>query len=1216
MTGVAIVGIALRLPDAGDTAEFRANLLAGRDSVGDLSADRIRATCLDPATDYLPMGYLDGIDLFDPGFFGMSRREAELVDPQHRLALMLACEAIQDAGYPVSQFHDSATAAVFSLPDPDYYGTIEEKGTLSTLGNVPFGLPARIAHTFGLLGPCYGVDSGCNSTLVAVRQACRELRDGAADYALVGGVSVKVAPVAREIAAGFTELVSPDGRCRAFDRAADGAAGGEGGVVMLLTDLDRAIAERAPIRAVIRGTAVRHNGRQSATISSPSAIAQAAVIREAWNAAGLDPESAGYVEAHGSGTRLGDAVEIEGLGTVFSGRAEPVPIGSVKTNIGHLDHVAGIAGLLKAVLSVEHGELYPSLHFKQPAEGVDLDAARVAVVTSPGIWPSGPRHAGVSSFSLGGTNAHCVIDQAPPLPHTPVHPGQHLVGVSSRTPETLAGLCTRLASALQNEQYALTDVAFTLNQGRDHDRCRIAVLAGDVDELATELAKRATAPPEPVTAPRVVVLLSPDSEVPKRDCPLPDLVPLTGSPAEVAAWQIAAYAELERAGVRPDGVLSSGLSRYTARYLLGTLSNKDNEELADQPVDHRRLETAAAGYLGDGPVTFVELGTRGALGDHLDTYLCDQPDATVIRAEDVPGLLGVLYEQGVDLDWSALGTGDAPRRLSLPAMPFEQVRCWAGSERGTQATEDSQSTVDWMRANVADLLHADTVTADTNFFDNGGNSIIAVQLIDRLADEFGVRPKILDIYLYPVVAGFAAHVDSLRGAGGRQGGSFPPVEPGAGLVVSFGQERMWFHHQLDPVTTLYNMPTGGRVLGPLDIEALRLAWEDMAARHEVLRSNFVDVDGRPALVIRPALGDFFRLVDVSDADDPASAARQLVHAEANRKFDLAHDPLLRVLVVRLADEDHVMLLTTHHSVNDGGAPAILEREFDAFYTARRDGTVHTLPPLPVQYRDFAHWQRDLLAGSALRHELDYWTEHLRDAPVLRLPTDFPRPSRKNFSGDVFEFDIPAGLVRELRDMAGRESASLFMVLLAAFYRLLARYSGQDDIVIGTPTTGRNRPELWPLLGYFNGTVALRTDLSGQPGTAELVRRVRTVVLDALEHQEIPFDRVVDAMAGDRDLSRTPLFDVAFIHQELPVIKPVGGTRFTPAEDQREAMDQFVGLPPGTAKYDLTLITLDREGVAEITASFEYSTELFTVDTIADMTDAYLEILHAAIEECA
>ncbi|WP_157555426.1 condensation domain-containing protein [Nocardia crassostreae] len=1316
---IAIVGLGVRFPDASNLDEFRANLTAGRDSIGPMPESRAEATALDRRVTYLPMGHLTDIHSFDYAFFGLSKREASLMAPQQRIALELAHKAIEDGGYAPHTLRDAATAVVFSAPMPTYHAMAVDPGPLAMLGNLPFGVPARIAHLLGLTGPTYAIDSGCNASLIAVHHACRELRSGDADYALAGGVSVRSGGSPAWTARTMTEIASTGGKVRAFDADADGTVPGEGGAALLLTTLARARVDRAPIYAVIRGSAVLHNGHSSATISTPSAAAQTKVIERAWRNAGADPRTAGYLEAHGSATRLGDAVELEGLRTAFAGRPTRLPIGSVKTNIGHLDHAAGVAGLVKAVLSVSDVQLFPSLHFHRPTGDLDLNAAGIEVLTHLRLWQSSaPRLAGVSSYSLGGANAHCVLQQAPPesespgaarksgapipqpteivshlgavVPHADLVAGQlpseptgaggvspRLVGVSARTPGALAELCRDVVRHVRAGAGDFADIAFTLDMGREHRGHRVAVCATGAGEFADALEKRGAAidPDAGVpVAPRVALLLSPGA-MPAGDgtdmltrhglgspngtdaeasmsadgatagvgpVGLPAHLPAVGEVGNVLAGQIAAHDRLRACGIQFAAVLSGGASKYAARYLLGSKAVVDAGELsaaaAEPGVERGRLRVAAETLLRDGAVVFVDPSPDGLLGRFLAEDLAGRDDAEVlfvsVESGGVLGILGRLYERGVDLDWARVDLGDG-RRVRLPGHPLQRSRCWvelhtaampvesggarvataheAGASGDTGAVTTPPDEIEWLRGVLRELLHAEhEIGPDDDYFDVGGNSIIAVQLVERVEAVYGFRPRLLDVYERHKVAEFAellsAGAESVDEAETRLR-SLPPIERTDELVMSPGQERMWFHHQLVPETTLYNYPVVNVLRGAIDAAAIKGTFEDFAQRHEPLRYNLVEVDGLPVVRVRPALGEFFRLVDVSGESDAVAAARGLIREAALVPFDLARDPMVRVLLVTLAPDMHVLQVTCHHCVTDGQTPGILAREIPQLYAARQEGRTAELEPLPVRYGDYARWHRELLDSGALDHELEYWVHLLRNAPKLRLPTDFPRPPRKTFAGELEPFTVSAELLARSRAVAKRESVSLFVVLLSAFYLLLARRSGQRDLVIGTPTTGRTRRELEGLIGFFNSTVALRANLSGPATLADLLERVRAIVLGALENQEIPFERVVHALDDQRDTSRTPIFDVLYVHQDLiGKANPLGGgeTEFFDLEHSIE--NAFGGLPAGTAKFDLSLITYDRSDDHDMLACFEYSTELFTRRTAAGFAAGFLEIL--------
>lgn len=1254
--GIAVVGIGVCFPEAATLAQFRENLTTGRDSVRPMSRERAAATGLDAPESYQQTGFIDDIHTFDYPYFRLSRREASLIDPQQRLALVAAHRAIEDAGYSIESLQDSATAVVLSAAASTYPAAWAEPGVLGTLGNVPMAVPARIAYVMGLRGPCYAVDSGCNASLIAVHQACRELRDGDAEYALAGGISLRTAGIRSRMAEGYSELMSAGGRCRAFDADADGTAVGEGGAVLMLTTMARARADRAPVHAVIGGSATVHSGHASATFSSPSARAQTAVIDKAWRRAGRDLADAGFLEAHGSGTPLGDAVELEGIADAVAGlgaaRPRPLPIGSVKTNIGHLDHAAGVTGLVKTILGVEYGERYPSLHFRRPNGDVNLAAAGIEVATSFGTWsaPSGRRRvAGVSSFSLGGINAHCVVAQAPDS-ETGTRPvtsdTARLIGISARSSDAFVQSRRAVAEALRSGEYELGDVAYTLDIGRPQHPYRQAIVSRSVQDLVNELDRPLPLPGDSGTGatPRIVLLLSPDPvSVGLSGRAKPHGLRAPEQVADIMAGQIAGYEELRRCGVHADTMLSGGFCRYVARLLRSETAGTNQQERADavaaedRDFDRSRVVKVARQLTETGPVEFVDFSPIGRLGVALQEELTDVPDTHVTFARNVDEpilfVLAALYERGVDIDWEAVCANDmTARRTRLPGHPLLGSRCWydlpdrpAWSEPAAAeghvpnramresaepetapAIEAPPDAVNWLRETLRDLLHSEAdIAPDDDYFELGGNSILAMHLVDRVALAYGTRPKLVDLYENPRVADFAALLHP--GVTGDTG--LPPIERRDDVaVLSYGQIRMWFHHQLDPGTALYNLPMVSELHGDIDESAARGMWEDLAVRHETLRTNFVPVDGVPTLRIRESLGDFFHTVDVSTEDDPMAAARELVRRSATTPFDLEHDPLVRALLVRIGPTSHVLHVTTHHSVNDGGSPRIFERELPALYQARCTAVPADLPPLAVRYRDYAIWQRDLIESSALDHELDYWKGVLAHAPQLELPTDYPRPPRKSFAGAVHSFTVPAGLSDKLRTAAARESVSFFVILLTGVFVLMARRSGQRDVVIGTPTTGRGRPELEGLIGYFNSTVALRVNLSGSPETSELLRRVQAAVLGALEHQEIPFDRVVTALSGDRDVSRSPLFDVCHVHQELPALQSASGVSEELFDQSGPSALAFGGMSLGTAKFDLTLVTTERSGSKEMAAALEFATELFTESTAVGMADEYLEIL--------
>ncbi len=517
---IAVIGLAVRFPGADDVEAFWANLRAGRESLTLLADEALRAAGVDPAMIANPAyvranGVLADADKFDAAFFGMTPREAALTDPQHRVFLELAWTALERAGYdstrvpgPVGVFAGAGMSTYLLrnlLPNRD---VVESAGEMALLlGNNKDFVPTRTSYKLDLRGPSINVNTACSTSLVATHLACQSLLDHHCDMALAGGVSVQVP---QEQGYLYTEggIGSPDGHCRAFDADASGTVSGNGCGIVVLRRLADAIADGDHIHAVIRGSAVNNDGADKAGFTAPSVTGQSQVIAEAQAVAEVDPSAVSYVEAHGTGTPLGDPIEVAALSEAFAG----VPVGScalgsVKTNFGHLDEAAGLAGLAKTILALEHRELPPTLHFTTPNPRIDFPNTPFHVNGSLSPWnvPAGRRRiAGVSSFGIGGTNAHLVVEEAPDRAPADTAAGAQVLVVSTTTATALDHARENLARWLERHpETNLADVAFTLAQGRRAFPHRVAIAANFVSTAVTALrAARTTiasdAPPEQV----------------------------------------------------------------------------------------------------------------------------------------------------------------------------------------------------------------------------------------------------------------------------------------------------------------------------------------------------------------------------------------------------------------------------------------------------------------------------------------------------------------------------------------------------------------------------------------------------------------------------------------------------------------------------------------------------------------------------------------------
>jgi amino acid adenylation domain-containing protein len=425
------------------------------------------------------------------------------------------------------------------------------------------------------------------------------------------------------------------------------------------------------------------------------------------------------------------------------------------------------------------------------------------------------------------------------------------------------------------------------------------------------------------------------------------------------------------------------------------------------------------------------------------------------------------------------------------------------------------------------------------------------------------------------------------------------------LPLSFAQDRFWFLNQLEPDNPAYNRPFALRLTGPLHATALELALSEILRRHETLRATFSSVEGRPVQIVTPAQPLNLAVVDVSGLSPlkREARARQLVTEETQRPFDLAQGPLLRATLLRLDGEEHVLLLVMHHITCDGWSARVLVEELAALYDAFVAGKPSPLPELPIQYADFAYWQRQWLQGKVLETQLSYWQDKLAGSPPLvDLPTDHPRPAIQTYRGARESLMLSASLLQSLKALSQQEGVTLFMTLLAAFQTLLHRYTGQDDIVVGSPIAGRTHVETERLIGFFVNTLALRTDLSGNPTFRELLGRVRKMAMEAYAHQDLPFEKLLQELKLERDLSRPPLFQVLFNLENIP-IKAVKTSSLS--------IDEFE-FDSGASQFDLALEVIEKD--EGLSCLLNYSTDLFDAATIERMLGHYQTLLEGIVAD--
>ncbi|MFC0039506.1 type I polyketide synthase [Actinomadura rayongensis] len=829
---VAIIAMACRFPGADSVDGFWDLLREGRESLTRYTDEELLAAGVPAARladpTFVKAGQdLTGIDLFDAEHFQITHDEAEILDPQQRIFLECALEALERAGYDPDRAEGHIgvyagagmnTYLLENLGDRYRTGTSVDRYRLMLANDKDF-LATRVAYKLNLRGPGININTACSTSLVAVHTACLGLLGGECDMALAGAVHVGEPGRGHQYQEGM--IFSPDGHCRAFDAAARGTTIGSGAGVVVLKRLKDALADGDWIHAVIKGSAVNNDGSGKTGYTAPSIAGQAAVIADAQEVADVEPLSIGYVEAHGTGTPLGDPIEVAALTRAFRQGAGDATgycaIGSVKTNIGHLDTAAGIAGLIKTALMLEHRTLVPSLHFTAPNPEIDFASSPFYVGTETADWPvpdgSGVRRAGVSSFGIGGTNAHVILQEPPERLPAPDETGDRLLVLSARSDAALDRLAGALARHLRsNPGLDLAAVARTLGLGRRAHAHRLALVARSARDAAMVLAlgdeerqRRGVAADEPAGA---VLVLTGARLGDEDDAELYRSVPAYRAAIDACAahsaergafaHEYALASTLIAWGVEPSALAGTGTGAAVAAVLAGSRSLA--EALTSPAGPSREPNLPVYSPLTGRWMTAAEAGSPAAwTGDGDLTGLDPLLDGTGLRpvrvAPDGPSALahllllcGERWVRGARVDFAAVLDGAPAGRVPLPAYPFERRRYWidpgdprpAGPVAGDRLIDrfvpddpgrNRQLITDYLVDQIGQVLGGrDRAALDTNLFELGLESLVLIEVAAKLSEQLDEPVQATAFVEFPTIRSFAGNLAELLGIAAEPAG--------------------------------------------------------------------------------------------------------------------------------------------------------------------------------------------------------------------------------------------------------------------------------------------------------------------------------------------------------------------------------------------------------------------------------------------------------------
>ena len=566
----------------------------------------------------------------------------------------------------------------------------------------------------------------------------------------------------------------------------------------------------------------------------------------------------------------------------------------------------------------------------------------------------------------------------------------------------------------------------------------------------------------------------------------------------------------------------------------------------------------------------------------------------LLRAK--PGPQAIISTRGLEL----VGQLKKPADVKATAGPAERVYARANLDR---AVEPPTNATEALLVRIwTEVLGVSPIGIQDDFFELGGDSLIGLKMTARL-ENLGVHVSIEQLFKHPTVQQLAASVEQVDLA--EKIPAIVRVPRDQPIPLSYTQQRVWFIDRLISGGSAYNIPASVRIRGSLNLAVLERVLQEIVSRHEALRTRIEVVNGEPRQVIQDNIPVVLPVIDLNSCqqeEDREEAARRVARNEIQKPFDLQRGPLFRACLLKLAEQDHVLVVTMHHIVSDGWSLGILVREVSALYKAFSEGEPSPLAELKIQYADYSLWQRQWVSGEVLEQQLNYWKKQLAELAVLDLPTDFPRPLLQSQKGDTIEFNISAELTVKLKQLSLQYGTTLYMTLLAAFQTLMSRYSRQQDIATGTPIAGRRRTETENLIGFFVNTLVLRTDLSGAPSFATLLERVKESTLEAYAHQDVPFEKLVEVLSPARDLGRSPLYQVMFALQNAP---------YSTLELGSATLQNF-NVHTVAAQCDLTLVMAEMSG--GMVCSVEYSTDLFEMRTIARLIEQFKVLMEGIVTD--
>ncbi len=1090
---IAIVGISGRYPQARDLNKFWENLLEGRNCITEIPKERWDYNDYNSSkynnekVRSIWGGFIEDVDMFDPLFFNISPKEAIRIDPQERLFLETVWETLENSGYTRGALNNDRVG-VFVGSMYNYYHLVPKDRDFGELLAISssWSIANRVSYFFNFKGPSMAINTACSSSLNAIYMACESIKRGECNYAVAGGVNLSLRP-SKWVALSEALMIGSEGKSKSLGDG-DGYVPGEGVGAVLLKPLDEAIKANDQIYAVIKGGFINHNGKANG-YAVPDPNAQADLIREALERANVKPETIGYIETACNGSSLGDPIEISGLLKVFkdvdSKNKRKIPIGSVKSNIGHCEAASGISQLTKVICQFVHKKLAPSINAEPINPNINLEKTPFYIQKNVEEWemPSGQqesdlsgigRRALISSFGAGGSNAHLVLEEFKNNTHEISNIADKnskcLVILSAKDSDSLNKYAQRMVDYLHSEasiEASLPEIAFTIQTGREAMEERLAIIAETKDELINKYESY-----------------------------------LQG---------------IETSKLQNDAIFLGNSEDVNEDPYLRLLKKKLGDHMSHDALDLNELEELAL------------LWVKGMDIQWVNFYKDEN-----IRKVSLPTYPFVRERCWVE-------TENEHERAPEPQKPInEEEKVFELDHTQSLKSNISKYLTDTLSEELK--IVKEKIKTNKNIRDYGLDSIVGMKIIRGIDETFQIRMTGREMLEHTTIESISEHLAKKSELRQTKNNKVDAIEiqqihekdAPTRTELSEGQKGFWTLQKFTPDMSAYNVPIAFKIEQKLDVSSFKKACEFLFKEYPILNTVIQEDNGMPYQI--QSDGDlFFKEEKINHLKE--NEIISFVQKRAKEPFVLETGPLFRVNLFSKSEDDMIVLITIHHIIVDGTSALIFIKSlWNAYYSYINNivpqHTVHE-----TTYSNFVEWEKNMLENREGEEHLNYWKDQLTgELPVLALPAKSSCPAKQSYKGRTYTKILDSRLSKKIKSFAKTSQMNLSVPFLGLFKLLLHRYSGQEDIIVGMPTLGRPERRFENVFGYFINMVPLRSQLSDDQPFIEFLKELQLTLVDGLDHSAYPFPKLVKNLKlkqkQNQNQSTAAVYKVSLVFQNF------------------------------------------------------------------------------------